>query len=293
MKIFAEDVTRDILKKNNIRLQKRLGQNFLVHEPTVNKIIEAAQAGPEDLIIEIGPGIGSLTQQLIETGAQVISVELDQKLIPVLNKNLGNYENFQVVQGDALKVDFDKLVQESSNGQFGPDNKKYKVVANLPYYITTPIIMHLLEQRFWISDIIIMIQQEVADRLTASAGGKDCGAITVAAQYYAEIAKVTNVPPDAFVPPPAVHSTVIKLNIRDQAPVALNDEKLFFRVIKGAFAQRRKTLLNALGNAGLGFSKEEVAEVLSRSGIDSNRRGETLNMDEFALVSNNLAAMRN
>ena len=293
MKIFAEEITKDILKKNNIRLQKRLGQNFLIHEPTVNKIIEAAQAGPEDLIIEIGPGIGSLTQQLIETGAQVISIELDQKLIPVLNKNFSSYENFKIVQGDALKIDFDKLVQESSDGQFGPAKKKYKVVANLPYYITTPIIMHLLEQRFWISDIIIMIQQEVAERLTASAGTKDFGAITVAAQYYAEIEKVVGVPPGAFIPPPAVHSTVIKLSIRKQPPVTLRDERFFFGVIKGSFAQRRKTLLNALGNAGLGFTKEEIAEVLNRLGIDSNRRGETLNMDEFALLSNNLLELRN
>lgn len=293
MKIGSENVTREILKRKGLRLKKALGQNFLIHEPTLNEIIAAAELEAGDLVVEIGPGIGSLTQQLAETGAQVIAIELDQRLIPTLEENLQQYKNVKFIQGDALKLNFDQIVAEHSDGVFGQGKKAYKVVANLPYYITTPIIMHLLESKFNLSQIIVMIQKEVAERLAAKPGGKDYGAITVVTQYYSTAEIITLVPPGAFIPPPGVTSAVISLKSREEPPVDLVSESLFFRVIKGAFGQRRKTLLNALSNSGLGFSKEELEVALGNLNIEGIRRGETLDIGEFAKIANYLAACKN
>lgn len=280
-KIADLSFVKGIIRKHNFPIKKRLGQNFLINPRILDRITEAAEIGPGELVVEIGPGLGALTQSLAEKKASVLAVEIDQGILPILKQHMQDYPNVKIVNADILKVDLDKLVAE----HFEVD-RPYKVVANLPYYITTPIIMYLLEQKFRLASIVIMVQKEVAERMTANPGKKDYGALSVAVQYYTEASLVTKVPPSSFYPAPEVDSAVVKLKLREKPPVDARDEKLFFQVVKAAFAQRRKTLLNALHGFFKGYSKETLQELLGVCGIDPGRRGETLSLDEFATIAN-------
>ncbi|VBB06578.1 ribosomal rna adenine dimethylases signature [Lucifera butyrica] len=273
-KIARKDVTLHILKTFNLHASKKLGQNFLIDEHVVQGIVAAAGAGSGDTILEIGPGIGTLTQGLAEAGSQVVAVELDKRLPDVLAKTLAGYDNVRIIQGDVLRIDISREITVP----------KYKVVANLPYYITTPIIMKLLEERLPIEVLVTMVQKEVAERMIASPGGKDYGALSVAVQYYTLPEIMFFVPPSSFIPQPAVESAVIRCTVRQQPLVDVQDETRFFRVVKAAFAQRRKTLHNALKAAGL--DAPQVNGILNTAGIDGMRRGETLSLAEFAAVAN-------
>lgn len=272
--IARRDVTLHILKTFGIHMSKKLGQNFLIDEQVVKGIVSAADVTEGDTVLEIGPGIGTLTQGLAETGCKVVAVELDRKLIDVLAKTLAGYDNIRIVHGDILRIDISREIMA----------EKYKVVANLPYYITTPIIMGLLEKRLPVERLVTMVQKEVAQRMVAAPGNKDYGALSVAVQYYTEPKIMFTVPPIAFIPPPAVESAIIQCVVRPEPPVAVNNEALFFRVVKAAFGQRRKTLLNALKATGL--PAERVRAILDTAGIDASRRGETLSLDEFAAIAN-------
>lgn len=271
--IAKREVTLHILKAFGLQTSKRLGQNFLVDEDVVAAIVAAAAIEPGDAVLEIGPGIGTLTQGLAEAGAAVTAVELDARLVTVLGQTLAGYDNVRLVHGDILKVDISREMTK----------EPYKVVANLPYYITTPILMRLLEQRLPVSLLVTMVQKEVAERMVAKPGGKDYGALSVAVQYYTAPEIVFTVPPSAFIPAPAVESAVIRCAVRAVPPVAVADERMFFRTVKAAFAQRRKTLANGLKAAGL--PPAAAAEVLAAAGIDGTRRGETLSLAEFAAVA--------
>ncbi len=266
-------VTRHIMKAFNLRASKRLGQNFLVDANIVRGIVDAVGAGPGDKILEIGPGIGTLTQGLAESGAAVTAVELDKKLPAVLAETLAGYDNVQIVPGDILKVDIPELM----------GNAPFKVAANLPYYITTPILMALLEQHLPISILATMVQKEVALRMIAKPGTKAYGALSVAVQYYTRPHIAFDVPPRSFIPAPEVDSVVIVCDVRETPAVEVKDEKMFFKVVKAAFGQRRKTISNAM--KGAGFRKEAIDLALSESGIDSGRRGETFTLKEFALLA--------
>jgi 16S rRNA (adenine1518-N6/adenine1519-N6)-dimethyltransferase len=272
--IANRDVTLHILKTFGIHMSKKLGQNFLVDEQVVDGIVAAANLKTDDTVLEIGPGIGTLTQGLAETGARIVAVELDRRLIEVLGRTLSGYENIQLVQGDILRIDITREVAA----------EKYKVVANLPYYITTPIIMGLLEQRLPVELLVTMVQKEVAQRMVAKPGSKTYGALSVAVQYYTEPEIMFTVPPSSFIPSPAVESAVIRCTVRREPPVIIQSEKIFFRVVKASFAQRRKTLANSLKTAGL--DTEKVRNILNAAGIDGSRRGETLSLQEFADIAN-------
>ena len=274
--IASREVTRYILKTFNIHMSKKLGQNFLVDADIVRGIVDAADIHPGDRVLEIGPGIGTLTQGLAEAGAAVTAVELDKKLPAVLAKTLEGYDNVCIVPGDILKVDLLELM----------GTEPFKVAANLPYYITTPILMSLLERRLPISRLVTMVQKEVADRMVAAPGTKTYGALSVAVQYYTQPHIELAVPPRSFIPAPDVDSVVIVCDVREKPPVAARDEKMFFRVVRAAFGQRRKTLSNAL--KGAGFAKEQLQKVLPAVGIDGSRRGETLSLAEFASIANGL-----
>ena len=276
-------VTRHILNAFHLRASKRLGQNFLVDAGVVQKIVAAAELTREDTVLEIGPGIGTLTQGLAETGARVVAVELDKKLPAVLAETLRGYDNVTVVPGDILKLDIPALMN------LGP-GERFKVAANLPYYITTPILMALLEQRLPIERLVTMVQKEVAVRMTARPGSKDYGALSVAVQYFTMPQMVTDVPPRAFMPAPAVTSAVIACRVREVPAVQPADEKLFFRLIRAAFGQRRKTLLNALTGAGL--TKEMSRAGLSAAGIAENMRGEQLSLEDFARLSDAVGSLK-
>lgn len=284
--VITPSNTKELLKQFEFRMSKSLGQNFLVDKSILDRIIEGAELTKEDYVLEIGPGMGSMTQRLCESAAKVVAVEIDKKLIPVLNVTLSEFDNVTVINNDVLRVDLKSILEE----YFG--SKPVKVVANLPYYITTPIIMKLLEDRLNLTSITIMVQKEVGDRIKAAPGGKDYGALSVAVQYYANPKQLLLVPPHSFIPQPEVDSVVLKLDILTEPAVAVNDEKLFFRVVKAAFGQRRKTLLNALTAGNLGLSKEQLKAVLERVDIDENRRGETLSLQEFANIANNLYTTR-
>lgn len=273
-KIVKKEATLHIIRRFGLSLSKRLGQNFLISEQAVNQIVASASLSSQDTVLEIGPGIGTLTQGLAETGARVVAVELDAKLVEVLATTLEGYDNVRVVHGDILKTDISREIQA----------KKYKVVANLPYYITTPIIMTLLERRLPIELLVTMVQKEVAQRMTASPGGKDYGALSVAVQYYTDPELLFDVPPNAFIPAPAVDSSVVRCTVREKPPVDIVDERQFFRIVKGAFSQRRKTLANALKTTGL--SSGHIAAMLEQAQINPMRRGETLSLAEFAAIAN-------
>lgn len=280
--VITPSNTKELLKQFEFHMNKRLGQNFLVDKDILDKIIQGAELTKEDYVLEIGPGMGSMTQKLCESAGKVVAVEIDKKLIPVLNVTLSEYSNVKVINHDVLRVDLKALLEE----HFG--TKSVKVVANLPYYITTPIIMKLLEERLNLSSITIMVQKEVGDRIKAVPGGKVYGALSVAVQYYAKPSQLLLVPPDSFIPKPEVDSIVLKLDILSKPAVQVQDEMLFFRVVKSAFGQRRKTLLNALTAGNMGLSKEQLKQMLASVGVDENRRGETLSLQEFANITNEL-----
>lgn len=279
--------TKFILNKYGIHANKSLGQNFLINEEVINQIIEKAEIDEKDLIIEIGPGLGTLTSRLLEKAGKVICVELDDRMITILNDRFKLYNNFELIHDDILKVNLNKIINENL---FENNNiKKIKIVANLPYYITTPIIMKLLEEKLNITSITVMIQKEVADRLIAVPGEKNAGAITYSVYYYAEAEKVLDVENNSFIPEPSVTSTVIKLNIRKEPVIQIKDEKLMFRIIKQAFMQRRKTLVNALSNMDIFKSKEEIIRMLEDLNINTKVRGEALTIEQYAQITNYFA----
>ena len=275
-------VTRHILSAFHLRASKRLGQNFLVDRDVVQGIVDAAELSPADTVLEIGPGIGTLTQGLAETGARVVAVELDKKLPAVLAETLKGYDNVTIVPGDILKLNISEILGL-------PNGSRFKVVANLPYYITTPILMTLLEQRLPIERLVTMVQKEVAVRMTARSGSKDYGALSVAVQYFTVPRMVMDVPPRAFLPAPEVTSAVITCHVQDVPTVQPADEKLFFRLVRAAFGQRRKTLLNALTGAGL--TKEMSRAGLTAAGIAENMRGEQLSLADFARLSDAVGSL--
>lgn len=275
--------TIEILQKYQFRFQKKYGQNFLIDTSVLERIIRAAGIGPEDCVLEIGPGIGTMTQYLAENAGKVIAVEIDKALIPILEETLAPYENVTVLQGDILKVDIGELAEKYHGG------RPLKVVANLPYYITTPIIMELFEKKVPLESVTVMVQKEVADRMQARPGGGDYGALSLAVQYYASPKIVANVPPNCFMPRPAVGSAVVKLECFEKPPVEVRDEKFMFALIRAAFNQRRKMLVNALSGAGEPpLTKEEVAYALEKLDISEQIRGERLSLEEFAKLADTL-----
>lgn len=270
-----------VLQKYNFNFQKKFGQNFLIDTRVLDKIIGAAGITKEDFVLEIGPGIGTMTQYLCENAREVAAVEIDKNLIPILADTLSAYDNVEVINDDILKVDINRLAQEKNDG------KPIKVVANLPYYITTPIIMGLFESHVPIDSITIMVQKEVADRMQVGPGTKDYGALSLAVQYYAEPEIVANVPPNCFMPRPNVGSAVIRLTRHKEVPVQVEDEKLMFRIIRASFNQRRKTLVNGLSNAPeIPLGKEQMIKVLEELEWNPNIRGEVLTLEQFAQLSN-------
>ena len=272
--------TAEVIKKYGFSFQKRFGQNFLIDEHVLDKITQASLVGKEDGVIEIGPGIGTMTQRLCEAAGRVVAIEIDRELIPILHDTLSGYDNVRVIHADVLKTDLAALITEEFDGM------NVRVVANLPYYITTPIVMNLLEQRLPISSITIMVQKEVAQRMEADPGTKDYGALSLAVQYYADTYIAANVPPNCFMPRPKVGSSVIRLEVRDRPVAEVTDEKHMFMLIRAAFNQRRKTLVNAVANAGLGISKEDMKNALEKLGLSETTRGETLSLQQFAALSN-------
>lgn len=276
--------TIQVLQKHEFQFKKKFGQNFLIDPHVLDKIVDAAQITKDDFVLEIGPGIGTLTQYLCEHARQVLAVEIDKNLIPILHETLSPYKNVEVRNGDILKQDIQEIAQTYNEG------KPIKVVANLPYYITTPIIMELFESRVPLANVTVMVQKEVADRMKAQPGSKDCGALSLAVQYYAKPYIAAFVPPNCFMPRPKVGSAVIRLECREEAPVQVMDEKLMFRLIRASFNQRRKTLQNGIANSSeLSFSKAEAAEAIEKAGLDANIRGEKLGLPEFARLADLLA----
>ncbi len=270
-----------ILQKYNFRFQKKYGQNFLIDPHVLEKIVAAAEITGEDFVLEIGPGIGTMTQYLCESAGEVMAVEIDRNLIPILEETLAGYDNVSVVNEDILKMDIISVVQEKNAG------KPIKVVANLPYYITTPIIMELFESHVPFKSITVMVQKEVAERMQAAPGTKEYGALSLAVQYYAEAKIVANVPPNCFMPRPGVGSAVIRLTCHENRPVQVQDEKLLFRLIRASFNQRRKTLQNGLANdPKLQISKETAARAIEEMGWQAAVRGETLTLQQFADLAN-------
>ncbi|MBU0567275.1 16S rRNA (adenine(1518)-N(6)/adenine(1519)-N(6))-dimethyltransferase RsmA [bacterium] len=268
--------TKQTLRKYGLRLRKGLGQNLLIDDDVLEKIVEAASLTKDDIVLEIGPGLGVLTKRLASLASKVIAVEIDSALVGLLGRELRDCKNVEIIEADILKTDLSKLLP--------PSSPKLKVVANLPYYITTPVIIHLLEKRDLIESMIIMIQKEVGERIIASPGGKDYGSLSILVQYYAIPELITPVASSSFIPRPKVDSSVIKLKVADAPRVKVDDEKLFFRVVRGAFGKRRKMLPNAL--SGAGFDKEKVVDLLNQMGLDPKQRGETLSIQEFAALSN-------
>lgn len=280
MELNITQRTIEIIKKYDFVFQKKFGQNFLIDQRVLDKIIAAADIGPDDCVLEIGPGIGTLTRCLAEAAGQVIAVEIDKNLIPILSDVLSEYNNITVINEDILKVDIQALVDEKNGG------KPIKVVANLPYYITTPIIMGLFESNVPIDNITVMVQKEVADRMQVGPGTKDYGALSLAVQYYAEPYIVANVPQNCFIPRPNVGSAVIRLTRHKEKPVTVKNEQHMFRLVRAAFNQRRKTLQNALHNMPeLNLSKEQVVNALKEMGLSETIRGEKLTLKDFAVLS--------
>lgn len=271
--------TKYIMNKYKIKANKSLGQNFLISEKVVNSIVESSEITKEDLVIEIGPGLGTLTKELFEKAGKVICIELDKNMIKILEDRFSLYNNFEVILNDVLKVDLNSIIKKEKEKN---NLKNAKIVANLPYYITTPIIMKLLEEKLDLESITVMIQKEVADRLIAIPGEKDTGAITYAVYYYSVAEKILEVPKESFIPEPEVTSEVIKLKIRKNEIVDVENKELMFKIIKNAFMQRRKTLLNALTNAKIFKSKEEGKEILKKLKLDENVRAEKLSLEKFA-----------
>lgn len=281
MNLFEE--TKFLMKKYEITANKNLGQNFLIDESVIIDACDSANINKEDLVIEIGPGLGTLTKYILERAGKVICVELDERMIDILKERFFLYENFEIINEDVLKVDLHKLIKEEKNENI----KNVKIVANLPYYITTPIIMKLLEERLDLQSITVMVQKEVAERLIAVPGEKFTGAITYSVYYYADSENVRVVDKSSFIPEPSVESEVINLKIRENPPVNVNNEELFFKLIKIAFMQRRKTLVNSLSNSGF-IEKNKIIEILKQLNINENIRAEKLSIQDFANIANKI-----
>ena len=278
--------TLAVINRYEFAFQKKFGQNFLIDQGIVEKIVREAGVTKDDFVLEIGPGIGTMTQILCENAREVAAVEIDRKLIPILNDTLSEYDNVTIINDDILKVDINKLAEEKNGG------RPIKVVANLPYYITTPLIMGLFESHVPLDSITIMVQKEVADRMQTGPGSKDYGALSLAVQFYAKPEIVVNVPPECFMPRPNVGSAVIRLKRHETRPVDVKDEKLMFRIIRASFNQRRKTLANGLNNSPeIGYTKEQIAAAIEELGRGASIRGEALTLEEFARLSNIFSAM--
>lgn len=279
--------TIDILKKYDFNFQKKFGQNFLIDTHVLEKIMDAAEVTKDDLVIEIGPGIGTMTQYLCERAREVVAVEIDKNLIPILNDTLSAYDNVTVINEDVLKLDIKALAEERNGG------KPVKVVANLPYYITTPIIMGLFESGVPLKSITIMVQKEVADRMKTGPGSKEYGALSLAVQYYSDPKIMMEVPPNCFIPRPNVGSAVIRLDRCEEPKVEVADEALLFRIIRASFNQRRKTLVNGLSNGGIPVSREELKGILIRLFDNENIRGEALSLQQFAALADEIYNLKN
>ncbi|CDC40162.1 ribosomal RNA small subunit methyltransferase A [Butyrivibrio sp. CAG:318] len=278
--------TLAVINRYEFAFQKKFGQNFLIDQGIVEKIVREAGVTKDDFVLEIGPGIGTMTQILCENAREVAAVEIDRKLIPILNDTLSEYDNVTIINDDILKVDINKLAEDKNGG------RPIKVVANLPYYITTPIIMGLFESHVPLDSITIMVQKEVADRMQTGPGSKDYGALSLAVQFYAKPEIVVNVPPECFMPRPNVGSAVIRLKRHETRPVDVKDEKLMFRIIRASFNQRRKTLANGLNNSPeIGYTKEQIAAAIEELGRGASIRGEALTLEEFARLSNIFSSM--
>ena len=285
-RLSSHQATKEVVQKHNIRFSKSLGQNFLIDTNVIDRILEGARVKEGDYVIEVGPGIGTLTKEMGRSAEKVVAIEIDKTLIPILEETLVDFPNIEVINQDILKVNVQELVKEKLNG--GP----VKLVANLPYYITTPIVMKFLEEDIPVTDIVVMVQKEVADRMNAKPNTKDYGALSVAVQYYCDTEIVAKAPRHMFMPQPNVDSTVIGLHVREEQIYHVDNEDIFFKTVKASFGQRRKTLLNSLG--GLGFlSKDQIKEALKEANIDEKRRGETLSIEEFASLSNAVNRIHN
>lgn len=283
-KLSNPKVTIQTIQKYEFAFQKKFGQNFLIDDHVIGKIIKAAEITKDDMVLEIGPGIGTMTQYLAENARQVVAVEIDKNLIPILSETLADYDNVTVINEDILKLDICSLVEKENNG------KPIKVVANLPYYITTPIIMGLFESHVPLKSITVMVQKEVAERMQAAPGSKEYGALSLAVQYYAQTYIAANVPPNCFIPRPNVGSAVIRLTRYETPPVLVKNEKLMFQLIRASFNQRRKTLQNGIANsAELSYTKLQVEKALEKMGLAANVRGESLTLAEFAGLSDIIA----
>ena len=285
-RLSSHKATKEVVQKHNFKFSKSLGQNFLIDTNVIDRILEGARVKEGDYVIEVGPGIGTLTKEMGRTAEKVVAIEIDKTLIPILEETLADFPNIEVINQDILKVNVQELVKEKLNG--GP----VKLVANLPYYITTPIVMKFLEEDIPVTDIVVMVQKEVADRMNAQPNSKDYGALSVAVQYYCDTEIVAKAPRHMFMPQPNVDSTVIGLHIREEKKYNVDNEDIFFKTVKASFGQRRKTLLNSLG--GLGFlSKDQIKVALQEANIDEKRRGETLSIEEFASLSNAVNRIHN
>ena len=285
-RLSSHKATKEVVQKHNFKFSKSLGQNFLIDTNVIDRILEGARVKEGDYVIEVGPGIGTLTKEMGRTAEKVVAIEIDKTLIPILEETLADFPNIEVINQDILKVDVQELVKEKLNG--GP----VKLVANLPYYITTPIVMKFLEEDIPVTDIVVMVQKEVADRMNAQPNTKDYGALSVAVQYYCDTEIVAKAPRHMFMPQPNVDSTVIGLHVREEQIYHVDNEDIFFKTVKASFGQRRKTLLNSLG--GLGFlNKEQIKQALQEANIDEKRRGETLSIEEFASLANAVNRIHN
>ncbi|MEF2899951.1 MAG: 16S rRNA (adenine(1518)-N(6)/adenine(1519)-N(6))-dimethyltransferase RsmA [Clostridia bacterium] len=285
-RLSSHQATKEVVQKHNFKFSKSLGQNFLIDTNVIDRILEGARVKEGDYVIEVGPGIGTLTKEMGRSAEKVVAIEIDKTLIPILEETLEDFPNIEVINQDILKVNVQELVKEKLNG--GP----VKLVANLPYYITTPIVMKFLEEDIPVTDIVVMVQKEVADRMNAKPNTKDYGALSVAVQYYCDTEIVAKAPRHMFMPQPNVDSTVIGLHVREEQIYHVDNEDIFFKTVKASFGQRRKTLLNSLG--GLGFlSKDQIKEALKEANIDEKRRGETLSIEEFASLSNAVNRIHN
>ena len=283
MNLYAPSTINEIRQKYDLHLSKSLGQNFITDPGVIDSIIEGAEIGPDDLVIEIGPGIGVLTAAAAKAAAKVVAIEIDSRLIPILKETLAEYDNIQIVNKDILKTDLNDIIDEQMKAEAFAGS--VRIIGNLPYYITTPIIMQIFESGVRADSVTVMMQKEVADRIEAGPGSKTYGAISVCVQYYCDVEKVAKVPKEVFIPRPKVDSAVLNFRIRKEKPAKLADEKVFFACIKAGFGKRRKTLLNSLTGI-CGLDKEAVGEVLSEAGIDPSRRAETLGIEEFAAIAN-------
>ena len=285
-RLSSHKATKEVVQKHNFKFSKSLGQNFLIDTNVIDRILEGARVQEGDYVIEVGPGIGTLTKEMGRTAEKVVAIEIDKTLIPILEETLADFPNIEVINQDILKVDVQELVKAKLNG--GP----VKLIANLPYYITTPIVMKFLEEDIPVTDIVVMVQKEVADRMNAKPNTKDYGALSVAVQYYCDTEIVAKAPRHMFMPQPNVDSTVIGLHVREEKKYNVDNEDIFFKTVKASFGQRRKTLLNSLG--GLGFlSKDQIKIALQEANIDEKRRGETLSIEEFASLSNAVNRIHN